>query len=119
MPTGSIEINRLQLYAFHGVLEQENRVGNLFEISVKLYYPINRAMINDNLSGTLNYAEIINLIKDVMSKPSHLIENVIERIRVALVNNYPLIEGGKITIAKLSPPIANTQLESVAVSYEW
>lgn len=119
MSQGSIEINRLQVYAYHGVLAQENRIGNLFEISIKLYYPIQRAMINDNISGTLNYAEIINLIKEVMNKPSHLIENVIERIRVALITNYPLIEGGKITIAKLSPPIANTQVESVAVSYEW
>lgn len=119
MPRGYISINKLKIYAYHGVLDQENRVGNNFLVSVKLYYPISRAMINDNLSGTLNYAEAINLIKNIMKTPSHLIENVIERIRISLTNQYPLIEGGVITIEKLSPPIPNTQLESVAVTYEW
>ena len=119
MPRGCIAINKLKIYAYHGVLDQENRVGNNFLISAKLYYPISRAMINDSISGTLNYAETIEIIKNAMKTPSHLIENVIERIRIALITQFPLIEGGCITIEKLSPPIPNTQVESVAVSYEW
>ncbi len=119
MPKGSIEINKLKVYAYHGVLDQENRIGNDFNVSIKLYYPISRAMINDSLSGTINYAEVIDIIKSTMKTPSHLIENVIERIRIAILNRFPLIEGGVISIEKLSPPIANSQLESVAVTYEW
>lgn len=119
MPRGSIEIKKLRVYAYHGVLEQENRIGNNFDVSIKLYYPISRAMVNDNLTGTLNYAEAIDIIKTTMQTPSLLIENVIERIKLALLNRFPLIEGGKIKIEKLSPPIANTQVESVSVSYEW
>ena len=119
MAKGSIEIKKLKIYAFHGVLDQEHRVGNNFLVSIKLYYPISRAMINHNLSGTLNYAEVIDVIKNVMKTPSHLIENVIERIRITLVTRFPLIEGGVISIEKMSPPIANTQIESVAVTYEW
>lgn len=119
MPKCSIEINKLQVYAYHGVLSQENRIGNTFEISVTLHFPFTTAMLNDYLSGTLNYAEVISLIKETMKKPSHLLENAIERIRVELLLHYPLITGGKITIAKLTPPIANTQVDSIAVSYEW
>ncbi|MBQ7854239.1 MAG: dihydroneopterin aldolase [Muribaculaceae bacterium] len=119
MPRGCIEINKLKVYAYHGVLDQEHRVGNNFLVSVKLYYPILNAMKNDNLSGTLNYAEVIETIQNIMKTPSHLIENVIERIRASLALQYPLIEGGTITIEKLSPPIPNTQIESVAVTYKW
>ena len=64
-------------------------------------------------------AEAIEIVKNVMKTPSHLIENVIERIRIALLNRFPLIEGGTIKIEKLSPPIASTQVESVSVIYEW
>ena len=35
-----IEITRLRLHAFHGVLEQERRVGNDFEVSVTVGYPV-------------------------------------------------------------------------------
>lgn len=119
MPRGYISINKLKIYAYHGVLDQENRVGNNFLVSVKLYYPILSAMKNDNLSGTLNYAEVIETIQNIMKTPSRLIENVIERIRASLALQYPLIKGGTITIEKLSPPIPNTQIESVAVTYEW
>lgn len=119
MTRGYIEINKLRIFAHHGVHEQEGRIGNTFEVSIILYYPINNAMVNDNISGTINYADVIQIIKQAMTKPSNLLENVIERIRVTLLNNYPLIEGGKIKIAKLSPPITNTQVESVAVGYEW
>lgn len=119
MARGCININKLRVYAFHGVLDQESRVGTVYYVSVKIYYPIANAMTNDNLSVTLNYAEAIELIKNTMVTPSNLLENVIERLRVALLSRFPLIEGGAITIEKLSPPIANTQLESVSVSYEW
>lgn len=119
MPKGFIEINNLRVYAHHGVLKQENRIGNYFDISIKLHYPISRAMINDNLAETLNYAEVIDVVKNTMQTPSHLIENVIERIKKTLLVRFPLIEGGQIKIEKLSPPIANSQLKSVAIIYEW
>ena len=62
----AIEIRDIHIYAHHGVLDQENRVGNDFLVSIKVYYPISRAMVNDNLSGTINYAEAIEIIKNVM-----------------------------------------------------
>lgn len=119
MAAGIIEINKLRLYAYHGVLEQEHRVGNEFEVSVKLIYPFDTAMNNDNISGTLNYARVIDIIKNEMLIHSNLLEHVIKRIRTSLVTQYPQIKGGSITIAKLSPPIANTQLDSVAITYKW
>lgn len=119
MPQGIIEINKIRIYAHHGVIAQEHRVGNEFEVSAKLIYPIETAMSNDNISGTLNYAKVIEIIKSEMATPSNLLEHVIKRIHTSLITQYPLIKGGSITIAKLSPPIPNTQVTSVAVTYEW
>ena len=53
----TIEITRLRLHAFHGVLEQERRVGNDFEVSVTVGYPV--VIGSDELSATLNYAELV------------------------------------------------------------
>lgn len=38
-----IDIERMQIRAHHGVLEQEKRVGNLFEVSVRLFYDFSEA----------------------------------------------------------------------------
>lgn len=112
---GVITIDGLRLQAHHGVLEQERRVGNTFEISLRINVPSSdRAAVTDDLSLTVNYAEIISIIKYEMRTPSHLIENVAFRIARAVRTRFgALIESGEITVAKLAPPIP-AQLEKVS-----
>lgn len=118
MLLGAIEINRLRLNARHGVLEQERTIGNTFEVTVHLHYPIDAAMQSDDLNMTINYADVVQLIKNEMEIPSLLLENVAHRIRKRAVTLYPKISGGYIKVAKITPPIT-AQLESVAISIKW
>lgn len=114
----TIEINHLALHGFHGVMAQERRVGNRFELSIHLQYPVEEAMSADDLSGTLNYAEVIDVAKDVLAEPSMLLEHAVGRLREALVNRFPLIESGTITLLKLTPP-CGAEVESVGVTLTW
>jgi len=116
----TIEINALRLHAHHGVLRQENIVGNTFEVSLSIETDIQpTAYIEDRLDGTINYAHIIDIIKHEMAIPSSLLENVAYRIKKAVMEAYPQATSGFIRIAKLLPPIANSELESVAVRLSW
>lgn len=116
----TIEINSLRIHAFHGVMEQEKRVGNIFEVSASLQAGISsEAYINDSLEGTVNYALVIDIIKQEMGIPSKLLENVAYRIKTAISNHFPQIKHGKIKIAKLQPPIPNIDIQSVAVTIDW
>lgn len=115
---GSIEINGLRMYARHGVAKQELIVGNLFEVSVSLDYPFEKAMEHDSIAETLNYAEAVDVIKGIMSVPSRTLENVVWRLRAALVERFHLIEGGTIRISKITPPIS-VELRDVAVKITW
>lgn len=115
---GTVEINGLRVFARHGVLDRERLVGNLFEITAHLSYPMDEAMMYDRLDGTLNYAEAVEVITQVMSEPSALLEHVAMRIKKALYDRFPQIAGGYIRVAKITPPIAG-ELESVAVKIEW
>ena len=115
---GTIEINGLQRFARHGVFDFERLNGNTFELTVHLRYPIGEAMESDNVEHTLNYAEAVGIIKDVMSDPSNLLEHVIGRIRQALTARWPQISGGYISLTKLNPPI-NARMKGVAVSISW
>lgn len=114
-----IEVNRLRLFARHGVFPSEQSDGNTFEVWVRLTYPASGAVATDDLASTLNYAEAVATIKEVMATPSALIEHVCGRIRDALKLRFPDIESGYVKVAKLNPPIPAAELESVAVALSW
>ena len=113
-----VEINGLRLFARHGVMEQERVVGNLFEVSASLVYPFGQAMSDDDIAGTLNYAEAVEVIKEQMDIPSKTLENVLFRLKTALSDRFPLISSGTLTIAKITPPIS-AELRDVAVKISW
>lgn len=113
-----IEINKLQVYARHGVMPQETRVGNLFEVSARLCYDFSEAASSDDIESALNYAELVELINDVMSRPRRLLETVAFDIRSAVLERWPRISGGSIRIAKVHPPFSS-KVESAAVEVEW
>ncbi len=104
--------------AYIGVMEQERLIGNTFEITIHLRCNIDQAISSDTLSATIDYSEVINLVKGEMSKPAQLLEYVAGRVRAALLTRFPNILGGRISIAKITPPIP-VEVESVAVTIEW
>ncbi len=116
--TATIEIDGLRLYAHHGVMEQERELGNLFEVSASLRYPALVATVSDEVNHTLNYADVINVIRSEMSQPSLLLENAAGRIVKSLRHRFPLIEGGKLSLRKLTPP-CGAELNWVGVTLEW
>lgn len=112
---GTIEVNGLRLFARHGVMPQEREVGNEFEVSVKIEVEMGIAMTDDILDGTVNYADIVDTIKNEMDIPSMLLENVAWRIGEALRKRYPHIKSGTVRVAKPTPPIP-AQIREVAVT---
>ncbi|MDD2961914.1 MAG: dihydroneopterin aldolase [Muribaculaceae bacterium] len=114
----TIEIDRLRIYAYHGVMEQETKVGNFFEVSLSIDYPFENAITSDNLTDTASYASMCELIKKEMAIPSKLLEHVAGRIIASLKLQFPQIESGKIKITKVKPPIQG-QLSGVSIVIEW
>lgn len=113
-----IEIKGLRLYAYHGVMEQERKVGNFFEVSLRIEYPFNKALDSDNLNDTANYALITEIIKEQMAIPSKLLEHVAGRIIKAITKEFPQTISGKVSICKLTPPIS-AQMQGTSIIVEW
>ncbi len=110
----TIHLNRVRIYAFHGCMEAEQRVGNYFEIDVDLNVDAEKAMISDNLSDALNYVEVYDIINREMQIKSKLLENVAYRIVKSIRENFSadILKGGRLKIAKMNPPIG--EIEKVA-----
>lgn len=111
----SITLNKMRFFAHHGVNQQEQIVGNNFEVTLKVCCDMQKAMINDELSGTIDYSKLYEVVAYEMAIPSKLLEHVAYRIITALNHKFPQISGGEISIAKLTPPF-KCEIESVAIS---
>ena len=112
----TIFLNDVRLYAYHGVLEQERRVGGEYSVSLRVHYNIYKAMKSDNVTDTLNYAHLLDIVKREMASPSNLLEHVVARIGKAIFKEYPLAESIDLTLTKLNPPIgADTSGAGVCV----
>ncbi|MDE7397010.1 MAG: dihydroneopterin aldolase [Muribaculum sp.] len=115
----TIEVNGLKLQGYHGVYEQERRVGNTFVIDIHLTVEIDSQILaEDNIGSTISYADIVGIAKEQMSVPSALLEHVAWRIHESLTNRYPELCNGMIRVAKLTPPLGD-ELSSAAVRIEW
>nr|WP_296086648.1 dihydroneopterin aldolase [uncultured Prevotella sp.] len=100
-----ILLENVKFYAFHGVLPQERKVGNDYQVSLRIGYDISRAMVSDDVNDTLNYAEVYQLLRQEMSVPSALLERVAGRIGDRLFRKFPAIQSIDLTIIKVNPPM--------------
>lgn len=118
MLKGYVEIDRLRLQAYHGVLPQERVVGNTFEVTVMLVYDMEKAAETDDVAFALDYSSVVAVISEVMSEPSSLLENVLLKLKEKITAIFPAVSGGRIRLSKLTPPIP-ARMESVSVTVEW
>ena len=100
-----IYLNRVSIYAYHGVSPQETKVGNTFLIDLKLQTDISQAMESDDIAHTVSYADIFNALSDEMAIPSKLLEHVTGRIIRRIFRDFPTVEAINIKLSKLNPPM--------------
>lgn len=104
----SIVVNDIEIFARHGVYEHERLNGNNFRVSLRLDFDARAAMEFDDLDTTVNYAQAVDIVKQVMDEPSQLIEHVTRRIIAALAEAFPIVQSGTVSVTKLNPPVDAT-----------
>jgi dihydroneopterin aldolase len=100
-----IELNNMTFHSYHGVLEQERKVGNEYTVDLKLFLDLSKSMQSDLLEDTINYAEVWNVVKQEMAISSQLLEHVAGRIIQQLRLSFPSIQNIEIRLAKKNPPM--------------
>lgn len=114
--TDYIEIKDLSVFGNHGVMPEENVVGQKFLVGVKLYFDMSKAGRSDDLTKTLDYSVICQEIKDfVENNTFKLIEKLAESIADMLLLKYDIIEKVDVSIKKPWAPI-HIDLDTVLVN---
>lgn len=108
----------VRIYAFHGVLEQERKIGAYFTIDLRIKCDFSKAAADDELEHTISYADLYEYLKKEMETPSKLLENVCQRICSTLFKVFPQIQAINIGLFKENPPM-NCQAEKIGVEVEY
>lgn len=100
-----IELKGMNFYAHHGVMPQETRVGNHFTVDLTLEVRAEASAQSDELTDTISYADVYELVREEMNSPSKLLEHVCGRIERAIHNRWPAeIHSIEVRVAKHNPP---------------
>jgi len=103
--TDLIRLTGLEVFAYHGVLPEEQEHGQVFIIDVEVGLDLSVAADTDELTSTLHYGELAQSIHDrVAGERWDLIERVAARV-ADLVMQDDRVEHVKATIHKPSAPI--------------
>lgn len=106
----------MEFYGYHGVFPEEARLGQRFGVDLEVELDLSKAGQTDDLSESVNYAELYNLCKGIVEgKPYKLIESVAEQIAQSILTQYKIIKICHVKLIKPDPPIPG-HYKSVAVA---
>ena len=110
-----IEIEKMEILAFHGCYEAEKKVGNKFEIYLQIVCDATKSADSDNVVDTVSYLDLYATIRREMAITANILESVAKRILLAIQREYPAVESAKIKISKMNPPLGG-DIERVSVT---
>ena len=111
---GTVSVDNIRVYAYHGCLSEETRIGSDYLVNVTVKADLSRASVTDELKNTVDYVHINKIVAQEMAIPSKLLEHVAKRIGDRIFDEIPMVKKSKISVSKVNPPI-NGDVEKVSV----
>jgi len=111
----TIELRDLQFYSFHGLYEEEKKVGGEFVVDVFAKFPAEDHILS-SIKETVNYAALFSIVKEEMDRPRELLETIAQSIAEKIYARYGVIKEVEIRIEKKKAPIIGLN-GSVAAKY--
>jgi len=112
-----IEVTGIEVFAYHGCMEEESRLGGKYVVDVILSTNFTRSAESDELIDTIDYVAVRNIVVEEMAIRSKLIEHVANRILVRFKTEFQTLITASVKVRKQSPPIQGL-VKEVAVIIE-
>lgn len=116
-----IRIRNLETFGNHGLIPEENVLGQKFFISADVYTSTRQAGKKDNLKQSIHYGEVCREIDSFIRQNTFkLIEKVAENLAEHLLLTHPLMTGIKLEIKKPWAPIGlPLDFVSIEITRSW
>ncbi|GAA0873827.1 dihydroneopterin aldolase [Wandonia haliotis] len=112
-----IEVNGIKLYTNHGCLQEEADIGGHYTVDVSMTTDFSLAAKEDDLSKTIDYVLINQIVHEEMMQRSKLIEHVGQRIIDRIKRESKNLFSVRVKVTKITPPI-NGDVDNVAIIIE-
>lgn len=100
-----IVLSGIQVYAYHGVLAAEKKLGQRFVVSVTLFGDFSQAARSDDLQHAIDYSQVHALVVEAMGQESFdLIEAAAGHLCTVLLSNT-VADKVEVAVEKTTPPI--------------
>ena len=110
-----LELQGLHVFGYHGVEEEEQRLGQLFLYDVELQVGDRGA--DDRIEGAVDYRQVVEAIREVSAHRFALIEALATAVADTLVDRFP-VESVRVRVRKPQVKPAGMTVEYSAVTVE-
>ena len=116
-----IRIRNLEVFAHHGVFEEEKKNGQTFIVDLVFFVNTRKAGQTDMLEDSVDYGEVCHFINETMKKDTFdLIETVAENLAKELLLKFNKINEVELEIKKPLAPIGLPfEYVSVKINRKW
>ena len=102
---GKVILTDIRIYAFHGCMEEEERIGGDYIVNLEVEADMKEASATDALVDAVDYVNLNTIVKEEMSVRSKLLEHVGQRIIDRILKQFPEVLSVEVSVAKQNPPI--------------
>jgi dihydroneopterin aldolase len=114
-----IRLKNCAFFARHGVLDEEERLGQRFYVDAVLTVDPGQALVDDSIEDTVNYGIAFAVIEKIITgQRRFLIEALALEVARALTARFPKIKKAEITVRKPNAPVSGV-LDYVEVTVVW
>lgn len=102
----SITLAGMAFYAYHGLHDEEARLGQRFDVDVTVSVDLAPAAASDDYAHTVGYDRLYHAVERVMHGARlNLIETLADRIAAAVLDEFASIRDAEVTVRKPGAPV--------------
>lgn len=99
-------IDNLEVFANHGLFEEENKLGQKFIFDIECELNYKKAMFSDEMTDSMSYADIAEVVvKTATTNTFNLLERLAGEILKNIFTEFSQIENINLKINKPGAPI--------------
>ena len=103
MTTTKISLQGLEFFAYHGVYEEERKIGNKYSVDISV--TVNRFESTDKINSTVNYEQLYKIALQEMLVSHKLLETIAEKLSDNILYSFSDVLEVEVTVSKFNPPV--------------
>ena len=113
-----IVLEEIEVLAPVGYYTEEQKIGTLFLVNLEIETDFSGTEVEDELHRTVNYEDMVAVIRTEMAVPAKLIEHAAHRIKNGIIRLSPSVSYIRLELKKQRPVLAlRTASANIIIEY--